>query len=76
MRFPLPPGAVPLTVMTQDRELCVWFEVDINSKEREMRTLHSVGTGHHVPPGATYVGTAHNVYDLGLVIHIYERHDG
>ena len=50
-------GARFLHVDNQREQITVWAEV--NTLEREcMRTLHVVGTGHEVPRGAAFIGTA------------------
>ena len=69
----LPAGAVPLTVATQNGSPCVWLEVNTDGGEHESRTFTAHGTGHPVPGGGTYIGTAHDVEGVGLVFHVYER---
>ena len=50
-------GARFLCAANQREQITVWAEV--NTLEREcMRTLHVVGTGHEVPRGAAFIGTA------------------
>jgi hypothetical protein len=62
-------GARFLHVANQHEQICVWAEV--NTLEREcVRTLFIVGTGHEVPKGADYIGSA--LVDGGsFVFHIY-----
>lgn len=69
----LPSGARVLTVATENGQPCVWLEVDTTGGQREERTFVGHGTGHPIPSGETYLGTAHDVDDAGLVFHIYER---
>lgn len=47
-----------------------WAEHD-EALAEVARTFVIVGTGHHVPEGASYVGTAPRTRD-GLVWHLYE----
>lgn len=47
-----------------------WAERD-DALPEVARTFVIVGTGHHVPGGASYVGTAPRTRD-GLVWHLYE----
>lgn len=68
----LPVGALVLTVATQDGQPCLWVEVDATAPA-EQRTFTGYGTGHLVPPGELYLGTAHDVEGMGLVFHVYER---
>ena len=50
-------GARFLCAANQREQITVWAEV--NTLEREcLRTLHVVGTGHEVPRGAAFIGTA------------------
>lgn len=62
-------GAKFLHAANQREQITAWAEV--NTLEREcMRTLHVVGTGHEVPAGVEYVGTA--VMAGGdFVFHVY-----
>jgi hypothetical protein len=68
----MPRGARLLAVATQNGVPCLWAEVDPR-QEDEVRTFVGHGTGHWVPDGETYIGTAHDVEGLGLVFHVYER---
>lgn len=47
-----------------------WAEHD-DTREPEVRTFTIVGTGHPIPDGAVYVGTAPRTRE-GLVWHLYE----
>ena len=47
-----------------------WAEHD-DAKEPRVRTFVVVGTGHRIPDGATYAGTAPRTPD-GLVWHLFE----
>jgi hypothetical protein len=47
-----------------------WAEHD-DALPETMRTFAVVGTGHRVPDGAVYVGTARRTRE-GLVWHLYE----
>ena len=47
-----------------------WAEYD-DVKPAVVRTFVIVGTGHRIPDGAVYVGTAPRTRD-GLVWHLYE----
>lgn len=58
-------GALPGSVGVE-----FWAEHD-DAKPEELRTFVIVGTGHPIPDGATYVGTAPRTRE-GLVWHLYE----
>lgn len=62
-----------LHVANQREQITVWAEV--NTLECEcLRTLHVVGTGHEVPAGVRYVGSA--VMAGGdFVFHVYATPD-
>lgn len=62
-------GARFLHVDNQFERITVWAEV--NTLERECtRTLHVVGTGHEVPSGVDFVGSAVMAAG-GFVFHVY-----
>ena len=64
----MPNGAKLLHVTMQGNRLCLWAEVkpDMPIFERKF-FVH--GTGHPIPYGRNYVGTAH---DGPFVWHLYE----
>lgn len=68
----LPATATTLTVATQHGAPCIWLEVD-TSQPSERRTFVLVGTGQIVGAAAVYLGTAHDAFGSGLVMHVYER---
>lgn len=47
---------------------CVWIEIDTDTKTEQRAFIH-IGTGHPIPPKATYRGT---YLDGPLVLHVYE----
>jgi hypothetical protein len=53
---------------------CVWIELDTDAEKDQTRRFELVGTGHPVLPLAMHMGTAH-APEMGLVVHLYERHD-
>lgn len=62
-------GARFLHVANQREQITVWAEVNTLAREC-MATLHVVGTGHEVPRGVAYVGSA--VMAGGdFVFHVY-----
>lgn len=62
-------GVKFLTAANQREQITVWAEV--NTMEREcLRTLHVVGTGHDVPAGCDYIGSA-LMAGGDFVFHIY-----
>jgi len=73
MDLDLPVGAKVVRVGTQNFLPTLWIEHAMEPEQTEKRTFIGHGTGHPIPPGEVYVGTAHNVEDEGLVFHIYER---
>lgn len=68
----MPVGSRVVAVATQDGNPCIWFECDPTALS-ERRIFESYGTGHLIPPGRDYQGTAHDVAGAGLVFHVYER---
>lgn len=72
--FQLPPGTEILHVGCQSRDprfVSAWYEVILPIFSTETRSFQVFGTGHEVPPGPSYVGTA-IVPDRNLVWHLYE----
>ena len=55
----------------QNDELCLWIEVDL-SNNSEFRTFGVFGTGHQIPEGWFYHGTALDL-DGAFVWHVYEK---
>jgi len=73
--FEMPAGARVLDVAAQDGKPCLWAQVD-PARAKEWRSFVLVGTGIAMQgPLGTYVGTAHNVANLGLVMHVFEVAD-
>jgi hypothetical protein len=77
-KYPLTVGAALTAVMLRgivvhvgidpQGELCLWAEHDEQARETEQR-FAVVGTGHQVPAGGRYVGSASH----GLFVwHVYE----
>lgn len=62
-------GAQFVHVANQHEQITVWVEVNTLAREC-MRTLHVVGTGGEVPPGARHVGSA-LMADGHFVFHVY-----
>lgn len=72
--FTLPSDAIVVHVATEktgsvEERVSLWIEHDLDSP-REERTFTLVGTGHNIPAGATYVGTA---IMPPFVLHVYEE---
>ncbi len=67
----VPDRAMLVHVADQYGELCVWFEVD-PSRDLVDRWFTVEGTGHPVPDGATWMGTA-LMAGGQLVWHVYEH---
>lgn len=73
--FKMPKGAKILAVkdhITFDNRLNIhlWVQVDPDVEERVPRQITVVGTGHSVPVGADYLGTA--FFGQGVVLHVWE----
>ena len=66
----VPVGGVTCYVGFQGEQIAVWIEVDPDA-EPELRRFTVEGTGHPIPPGAVYVGTAQES-GRALVWHVYE----
>ncbi len=67
---PLPENAKLLSLQNQQGTATLWAEVDTEAAEVR-RTFEWFGTGHSVPPHASYVGTL-QVHNGDLVFHLYE----
>jgi hypothetical protein len=70
-QFDIPLGAVPLTVQSQEGEICLWAEVDDTEQLSNMLSVWVVGTGGRMlrmPRTAKYIST---VQLDGFVWHIY-----
>lgn len=65
----IPHGSMVLDVSTQKGTPCVWMDVEDTNMKRAVE-FRLCATGTSVPDGA-YIGTAHNVANLGLVFHVY-----
>jgi hypothetical protein len=68
----VPIGARPVHVAAGNRpdEVLMWVEVDADSPDVH-RVFQVFGTGHPIPEGWEYVGTAPTPF--ALVWHLYER---
>lgn len=64
----IPLGATIVCVAMQGRSPTMWADVDTSRAVRP-RMFVVRGTGHDVPDGAKYLGTA---FDGGLVWHVFE----
>ena len=64
----LPSGYFIKHVDMQQDDLCFWAEVDRNEKTESVE-FRVVGTGHQIPDGAQYVGTAQSP---PFVWHLYK----
>ena len=67
------PGPI-LKVDSQNDSVCLWALID-TEKPSVPRRFCLVGTGHEVPPGCDYIGTA-QVYGGELVLHVFEATEG
>lgn len=67
--FALPSGATVKAVGQQTGTVTLWAEV-FTDNEPEKRAFFVYGTGHAIPPGFEYVGTA--LCDP-FVWHVYEQ---
>lgn len=69
----MPKGAKVLEVATQVGEPTIWALVDPNA-DMVKRQFAVVGTGHPTDglDPEQYLGTCHNVANLGLVMHVFE----
>ncbi len=65
----VPVGSIIRLVAMQGLALCVWIEVDTEHTTIG-RVFRVFGTGHQVPDGYTYVGTA---FDREFVWHVFEK---
>lgn len=62
-----------LHVANQREEIALWAEVDTEAPE-VVRTVYVVGTGHEVPAGVEYVGSA-LMSGGAFVFHVYAKSD-
>jgi hypothetical protein len=71
----LPKGALPLCVQVQGERPCLWAKVD-TEQETEQRVFRVTGTGHPLDPDAAllYVDTF-QMFNGGLVFHVFEVAD-
>jgi len=70
----VPAWSRAIHVATQEGSPCVWMLVDPTATKVSMK-FFVVPTGlEDVPANSEYVGTAHNVANLGLVFHIFLEH--
>lgn len=67
---PMPRGAAIVHVASQADRPCLWASVD-PSRTIVDRWFTVVGTGHPIPDGAEYVGTA-QTHAGALVWHVHE----
>lgn len=69
----MPKGAKVLEVATQGGNPTLWALVDPNA-DLVKRQFAVVGTGHPADglDVDAYLGTCHNVANLGLVMHVFE----
>jgi hypothetical protein len=54
---------------SQNGQLCLWIEVDPSNRPLTV-IFHVIGTGHPIPPGTSWVGTAQQP---PFVWHVYEE---
>lgn len=66
----MPENAMPLTVALQNKELCLWAEVETDEK-LTARLFRVIGTGHPIPENCDWVAT---VQESLFVWHIYEQY--
>ncbi len=69
IHIPMPAGALPLHVSTQQGVPCIWALVDTDNPPVD-RQFHVRGTGHDCEGVGQYVGTFY-MYS-NLVFHLFE----
>lgn len=69
----MPHGSQIIDVRCQDGVPTMWALANVTAP-KVTRTFLAFGTGHPIfEPALRYVGSAHDVADVGLVFHIFER---
>jgi hypothetical protein len=63
-------GARPIKVMLQNRDVCVWFEVDPDATDAHM-VLWCIGTGYGEVKGDTLEYFDSVIDSMGYVWHFY-----
>lgn len=69
--FKLNGEPVAFAPLPQSKGVVFWAEYDTD-RPKFTRTFVCVGTGHEIPEGAVYVGTAPASAEHGIVWHLFE----
>ena len=73
-KIELPAGARVLSAGAQGEDIVIWAMVDLDTKEKEIRSLVVLGTGHQFEGDTAHYLHLINTVQMpdGLVFHVFE----